>query len=130
MKQEHKVRSKNMTIRLSPEEYEKLQARFQKTIHRVFTDYLRDMLLQEPITVYARSKSLDEFLPIAIALKNELNTICKTFNQAVKRLQVLQDAEDLTGSLQYYQAAQFSVQQKVEEIKSILIKIHQTWSQK
>jgi mobilization protein NikA len=126
-RKKEQARSKNMTVRLSPDEYEKLQEKFKTTTHRVFTEYLRDMLLQEPITIYARSKSLDEFLPVAIGLKNELNAIGKNFNQAVKRLQTLQDEEDLRGSLEYYQATQFSVQQKIEDIKSTLIKIHQSW---
>src|SRR5450631_4159220 len=121
----HSVRSKNMQIRLLPEEYEKLQTKFSTSIHHAFSQYVRDMLLQEPITVYSRNKSLDEFLSVAIALKNELNAIGKDFNQAVKRLEILQDSDDLSDSLQYYQAAQFSVQQKIEDIKSTLIKFHQ-----
>jgi len=127
---ENKIRSKNMTIRLSPDEYEKLQTKFRQTTRRVFAEYLRDMLLQEPVTIWARNKSLDEFLPIAIGLKKELNAIGNDFHLALKRLQKLQDEDELRDSLEYYQAAQFSVQQKIDEIKSILVKIHQQWSAK
>jgi hypothetical protein len=117
-------RTKVVHVRVTPEKYEKIQEKFKTTIHRVLAEYLRDMLLQEPITIWARSKSLDEFLPVAIGIKKELNAIGINLNQAVKRLQQWQGEEEWKESLEYYQASQFSVQQKIEDIKSVLIKTY------
>jgi hypothetical protein len=123
-------RSRKVTIRLSTEEYQEVQEKFKRTTHRQLSGYLRDLVRQRPVTVYTRNQSLDEFLAIAIGLKNELNTIGKNVNQAVKKLEILRDATHLNDALQFYDAAQFSLLQKTEEIRSTLIKIHQLWSQK
>jgi hypothetical protein len=124
------LRSRKLTTRLTPEEYAGLQERFHTTTHRVFSDYIRDLILQRPITTRYRNQSLDEFIPVALALKNELQAIGRNFNQAVRRINNLPQAGDLKDSLEYFAAEQFAVQQKTEEIKNCLIKIYDLWSQK
>jgi hypothetical protein len=120
------VRNRKFTIRLSPEEYERLEKDFQSTTCRKLSEYVRDLVLKKPVTVFTRNQSLDEFLTFAVALKNELNACGKNFNQAVRKLQQLHDAGALKESLEFYQAEQFSLLQKTEEIRSILIKIYQS----
>jgi MobC-like protein len=129
-RKEHSVRSRKFTIRLTPEEFERLQEKARSTTSWDLSEYIRDHLADEPVTVRYRSQSLDEFLPIAIGLKNELNAAGKNFNQAVKKLQSLKDSGDLKMFLQFFEATQFTLNQKIEEIKSILIKSYDLWSQK
>src|ERR1700734_2519786 len=124
------LRSRNFTIRLTPEEYAGLQERFHGTTHRVFSDYIRDLIHQRPVTTRYRNQSLDEFIPVALALKNELQAIGRNFNQALKRINSLPHAGDLKDNLEYFAAEEFAVQQKVEEIKNCLIKIYELWLQK
>lgn len=129
MKQKE-LRSRNFTIRMSPEEYVVLQDKFRATTHRVFTNYLRDLIHQQPITSKYRNQSLDEFIPVALAMKNELETIGQHFTEAVKQLQNLASADDLRDSIEYFAAEEFSLRQKTEEIKNCLAKIYELWSQK
>lgn len=74
-------RSKRYHLRLSPEELENLQTRYKESTCRSFNEFLLDVLLEKPVTIRYRSQSLDEFLPIAIDLKDELNAVGKNFNQ-------------------------------------------------
>jgi hypothetical protein len=123
------LRSRNFTIRVTPGEYAGLQEKFHTTTHRIFSDYIRDLILQRPVTTRYRNQSLDEFIPVALALKNELQTIGRNFNQAIRRLNNLPQAAELKDSLEYFAAEQFALQQKTEEIKNCLIKIYDLWSQ-
>ncbi len=124
------LRSRNFTIRLTPEEYADLQQKFHTSTHRVFSGYLRDLLHQRPVTIRHRNQSLDEFIPVALALKNELQAIGRNFNQAIRRFGNQPQKEDLKQSLEYFAAEEFAVQQKIEEIKNCLVKIYEVWSQK
>jgi hypothetical protein len=125
-----KLKTRNLVIRVSPEEYAGLQEKFKGTTHRVFSDYIRDLLHQKPVTVWQRNKSLDEFLITALALKNELLSIGKNFNQAVKKLNSLSPSPELEEIINYFADEEFSVRQKIDEIKKFLIKMYELWSQK
>ena len=129
MKQKEQVRTRNLTVRVSLKEYAILQEKFKATTHRVFSDYIRAMLHQAPITVWRRSKSLDEFLPVAIAMKNELQDIGRTFSQAVKRLNTLTPAGDQKEAVESLSQQVLHLLQNIEEIKNTLIKMHEKWSQ-
>jgi hypothetical protein len=123
-------RSRHLIVRLSPEEYVALQERFDGTTYRVFSDYIRDLIQQKPISVKQRNQSLDDFLPIAVELKNELQAIGKNINQAVRKLNSLPGRGDLKESLEYFGAEELALRQKTEEIKYHLVKIYELWSQK
>jgi hypothetical protein len=124
------TRSRKVTIRMTPVEFEKLKERARTTICWDLSEYIRDRLSGEPITVRYRSQSLDEFLPVAIGLKNELNAVGKNFNQAVKKLQSLTDSADLKSALQFFEATEITLHQKIEEIRLTLIKSYELWSRK
>src|SRR5580692_1575718 len=102
-----KLKTRNLVIRVSPEEYAGLQEKFKGTTHRVFSDYIRDLLHQKPVTVWQRNKSLDEFLITALALKNELLSIGKNFNQAVKKLNSLTQLNEQQQAIDFFAAEEF-----------------------
>lgn len=124
------LKTRNLVIRVSPEEYAGLQEKCKATTHRVFSDYIRDLLHRKPVTVFYRNQSLDEFLIIAIVLKNELQAIGKNFNQAVKKLNSLPQLNGHQQAIDFFAAEEFSVRQKIEEIEAVLIKMHELWSRK
>src|SRR5450631_4533077 len=96
-------RSRDLHVRLSQDEHETLQRKFKTTTYRNLSEYHRALLMQKPVSVRVRNDSLDEFLPVALALKNELHSIAKNFKGAI--------------------SAEFSLTQKIEEIRTLLIKI-------
>jgi len=63
-----------------------------------------------------------------IPLKNELNSIGKNFNQAVKKLHTLnQISEFKIWLIMHEQDIKIGLQ-KIEEIKTKLIQIYEQWS--
>ena len=124
------LRTNRIIVRLTTDEYATIREKFLTSTNRVFSGYIRDLLLQRPITTKFRNQSLDEFIPIALALKNELETIGEHFAQAVKQLNTLPQAGELKDSIEYFAAEEFSLQQKTDEIKNCLAKIYELWSQK
>lgn len=77
-------RTRMVHVRLTQDEYQKLQQRFQKTTCRKFSEYLRHCLFDKPVITTYRNTSLDDFMIEMSALKKELNHIGNNYNQAVK----------------------------------------------
>ncbi len=83
-------RTKLLTLRLTPAEYDQLKSKFKTTTCRKLSDYLRKILLTGKVTVFTRNKSLDDFMAEMIELRKELNAIGNNFNQAVHKLHILE----------------------------------------
>jgi hypothetical protein len=86
MKKEQENRTRWLNIRLKPDEYKTLEARFKKTMLRKMSEYSRYVLLEKTVTVIYRDRSMDEVLEQLILLRKELNFIGNNFNQAVRKL--------------------------------------------
>jgi len=82
-------RVKWLHLRISQKEYDLLQEWTKQSACRKSSEFVRDALFRRPIRVFYRSKSADEFLSVALKLKNELSAIGNNFNQAVKKLHLL-----------------------------------------
>lgn len=61
----------------------------KKSTCRQLSEYIRNVLLQKPVTIKYRNKSLDEILSAFIKMKKELNAVGNNFNQAVHKLHIL-----------------------------------------
>jgi hypothetical protein len=76
MSEQKSARNKWLHLRLSQAEYTKIKNGFSKSTKRNISDYLRNILLNKPITIYTRSKSLDDFISEICPLHI---SICKGF---------------------------------------------------
>ena len=130
MKDTKKVRSKWLTVRLSEDEEKKLQKFCSHTTAKGLSEYARDVLLKEPVTVIYRNASADDFLSQMIDLKNELNAIGNNFNQAVHKLHMLDHAHEIKAWAILNEAGKKEFQKKTEEILEKLSQIYSLWSQK
>src|SRR5258708_16665163 len=119
------TRSKWLHLRVSPEEYQKLQKSFEGTTCRKLSEYMRNLVFQKPNTVYFRNRSADEFLDIAIKLKEELNRIGNNLNQVVKRINTFLDEKELSSLLFSLEINRKIMLQKMEEIKNKMNQIFQ-----
>lgn len=129
MKETKDNRSRWLHLRLSPKEHDQLQAAFKKTTERKLSDYARKILLGKPIIAATRDRSLDDFMAVAIRLKNELNSIGNNYNQAVKRLHTLQNSGDIRLWLETYETDRQAMNAKVEEAKNFIQKVAEKWLQ-
>jgi len=89
-------RDKGLHLRISQKEYELLQEWGKQSTCRKSSQFIRNVLFRCPIRIFYRNKSADEFLSVALKLKNELSSIGNNFNQAVKKLHTSQTNVELT----------------------------------
>jgi hypothetical protein len=129
MSDKNSNRVRIVTMRLSIEEYNKIEAKFKTTTCRKLSEYMRNVLLEKKITVFTRNKSLDDFMPELIRLRSELNAVGKNFNQVVKKLHVLPSSTELKVWIMVNESAKECVLKKIDEIKLRINKFSDRWSQ-
>jgi hypothetical protein len=115
---EKKSRTRLIGLRLTEREFRKLDDwRFQSTTPEI-SEFIRRVLFSKPIMVKQRNQSLDDYMTEMMRLRTELNAIGNNFNQAVKRLHQLEDAEGLkewSGQYQQDQAALLGMMQMIKD---------------
>ena len=129
MSEPKNTRNKWLHLRLSEAEYKKIQNGFSKTTKRKMSDYARSILLNKPITIYTRSKSLDDFISEMILLRSELNSIGNNFNQSVKRLHTLDEIPEIKTWAIINEKSKEIFIKKVDEIKEKINQISDKWLQ-
>jgi hypothetical protein len=129
MSDKNSNRVRMVTMRLTIEEYNKMEAKFKTTTSRKLSEYMRNVLLEKKITVFTRNKSLDDFMAELIRLRNELNAVGNNFNQVVKRLHVLPSSAELKVWIMVNESAKEGVIKMIDEIKSSINKFSDKWSQ-
>ena len=130
MKERKKARSKWLTIRLDEEEENKINRFYRLNTSTSLSEYARDVLLKEPITILYRNQTADEFLAEMILLKKELNAIGNNFNQVVHRLHTLDHIADIKSWLILNERSKELFMKKADEIKEKMNQIYEQWLQK
>jgi hypothetical protein len=122
-------RSKWLHVRLTEMEYKKLHAGFHSSTKQKISSYARNILLEKPITIYTRSKSLDNFITEMISLRNELKAIGNNINQAVKKLHISDNEGELIFWSQQIEKIKETLFLKTDEINSNIARISDQWLQ-
>jgi hypothetical protein len=130
MKEESKVRATWLTIRLNQSEAEKIHKLYSKTTCNSISEYGRKLLLNEPVTIYHRNQSADDFLQEMVKLKNELQAIGKNYNQVVKKLHTLDAVPEIKTWAILNESSRQLFFKKLEEIQDKIHKIYTLWLQK
>ncbi|CAN5165668.1 hypothetical protein BH11BAC5_BH11BAC5_44000 [soil metagenome] len=129
MKEAKMNRTKLLQVRLTPSEFKSVNDKFSTSTYRKQSEYLRKKLLDKPVSVYTRNKSLDDFMTEMITLRNELNAIGNNFNQVVKRLHTLHEFPEIKTWLILNESTKQILLKKVEEIKLKIAQINDQWLQ-
>src|ERR1035438_4875119 len=95
MEDKRNNRSRIVAVRFKPGEYLVLYNKFRLTTCRQLSEYVRRVLFERKITMYTRNKSLDEFMAEMIQLRNEFSSIGNNLNQAVRKLNSLQQIPEI-----------------------------------
>jgi len=126
---EEDVRRKWVVVRFNEKEFEQLK-RFQKSsTERSRSNYIRKMVLHQPITLRYRNDSADQFVEEMIGLKRELNAIGNNFNQAVHKLHTLDRIPEFRQWINHYQTAHQQFMGKVDQILERSNQIYRLWLQ-
>ncbi len=121
--------SRKVTIRFRPEEYNKVDTAFKTTTKKKLSEYIRFVLLEKPVTVYTRDKSLDEFMAELVRLRNELSAIGSNFNQLVKRMHTASHFQEIKSLALGTEKEREKFLEKVTEINQKIGQLSAQWLQ-
>jgi len=121
-------RTKWVHLRRLPAEYRILHNKFCKTTCRSLSEFVRKVLLDQPIVATYRNTSQDDLLGAMAVMTDELNAIGNNINQSVKRLHTLRELE-AHGWASKYAAESSALQEKINEVKLVLNDIAARWLQ-
>lgn len=122
-------RTRIAAVRFTAAEYAALERRCKTTTCRQMSEYLRNCLLHQPVTVRYRDASLDEFMLEFIRVRKELSALGNNFNQTVKKLHTLQQTPEFRQWILDTRAQRETLLLQVEEIRKMTAKITQKWLQ-
>jgi hypothetical protein len=130
MENEEENRSKILLTRLKPAEFTLIDNRFKKTRFRKLSEYIRSVLLDKPITVTYRDKSMDEVLEELILLRKELNAIGNNLNQAVRNINSAHGHADTRLWVNLLGVINSKLEPSIIQIKDRMNNYADLWSQK
>lgn len=114
-------------VRFTQPEYQKLMAAFRQTTCRKLSEYIRDVLLGNPVTVYTRDKNADDIVAALLTLKTELTAIGRNFNQAVRKLNRMDSDPEIKIWAFLNEKSKKNILQKMDEINELIEKISAKW---
>ena len=123
------TRRKMVVVRLNEKEYEKLTNFRRSSNEKTVSNYLRKVALNQPVTIFYRNASADDFLEEMIGLKRELNAIGNNYNQAVHKLHTLDRIPEFRNWLVSYETVHHQFLAKTDQIITRGNQIYQLWLQ-
>jgi hypothetical protein len=67
--------AKEFSFWMTEEEYVKFLADYKKTLCRTKSEYVRKMVLGQPVSIIYRNRSLDDFIEIAVKIRKYLREV-------------------------------------------------------
>jgi len=123
------TRSEWLHIRLTPDELKTISSNHQRTTSRELSAFARKRLLEEPLTYYTRSASLDEGLRELVQLRKELNAIGNNLNQQTKKLNSFTVAPGLSVMLERLKPVREQVNKQLTGINNAINQLAKQWLQ-
>ncbi len=123
-------KTRKVTVRFGPEEFEQVESRYKTTTFRKLSEYVRATLLNKPQTVTYRDRSMDELLEELILLRRELKAIGNNLNQTVHRLNAAYDLPEAQFWLSMINTLRDKLEPQVGTIKERITQFSEEWSQK
>lgn len=127
MKGENSNRTRTIGLRLTPEEYRKIEKKWKASTCRKLSDYVRCCLFDKPIVTTYRSSSQDDLMAELTRLRNELNAVGNNFNQVVRKLHTLSQIPEFRDWLIAYEVEKSILNSKVDEIRNNVKKMLEIW---
>ena len=115
-------------VRLNAALYAKLEKIQKESYSQSIGEVIRNILLNKKITCYYKDRTMDEPTKELIKIKNELNAIGVNINQITNSFHTA----DVSTQKMFFAlkvADQYNlVKEKIEDIKKVLIEMHNKWS--
>lgn len=129
MKEKKSTRTRLVGIRLTPNEYAKLEGKCARTTCRKLSEFLRQLIFGKPVTVIERNGSQDQMISELSELREELNRLGNNFNQATKRLHSINQIAEFRNWITSYEDEKAFLFSMLDKIKSQTDKLADRWLQ-
>ena len=127
MAKEKRIKWKN--IRFTEKELDSLQKKFRNSTSSQLSHYMREVLLNRPVTIRYRNESLDACMEELIAMKQELNAIGNNLNQVVKKLHTLTQIPEFRQWIAMQEEIQQELVDRTKRIEEAISKMSEKWLQ-
>lgn len=127
MEEQNSNRTRIIGLRLTPDEYAKIEKKWKASTCRKLSDYVRRSIFDKPIVTTYRNTSQDDLMAELTRLRNELNAVGNNFNQAVKKLHTLSQIAEFRSWLIAYEVEKKILSNKVDEVRNNVKKILEIW---
>jgi len=129
MKRQHSNRTRIIGLRLTPDEYAKIEKKWKASTCCKLSDYVRHCLFDKPVVTTYRNSSQDDLMTELTRLRGELNAVGNNFNQAVKKLHTLNQIAEFRSWLIAYEVEKKILSNKVDEVRNNVKKMLEIWLQ-
>jgi len=129
MERKNSNRTRIIGLRLTSDEYRKIEKKWKATTCRKLSEYVRRSLFEKPIVTTYRNRSQDDLMAELTKLRNELNAVGNNFDQAVKKLHTLQQIAEFKSWLIAYEVEKKILQNKLDEVRNNIKKMLEIWLQ-
>ncbi|MDX2001803.1 MAG: plasmid mobilization relaxosome protein MobC [Chitinophagales bacterium] len=129
MKGQNSNRTRIVGLRLTPEEYAKIEKKWKASTSRKLSDYVRRSLFDKPIVTTYRNSSQDDLMAELTRLRIELNAVGNNFNQIVKKLHTLSQIPEFRNWLIAYEVEKRILSIKIDEVRNNIKKMLEIWLQ-
>ena len=127
MKRKNSNRTRIIGLRLTFDEYRKIEKKWKASTCSKLSEYVRRSLFEKPIVMTYRNSSQDDLMTELTKLRNELNAVGNNFNQAVKKLHTLQQIAEFKSWLIAYEVEKKILQNKLDEVRNNIKKMLEIW---
>ncbi|RUT69472.1 plasmid mobilization relaxosome protein MobC [Flavobacterium cupreum] len=129
MERENSNRSRRITLRLTPQEYAKIEQRYKNSTCRKLSDYVRKHLFNKPITTHYRNQSIDDSIEEIVLLRSELSAVGNNVNQVVKKMHTIKQIPEFREWITRYELERMILSNKINDIQNHIYKISDKWLQ-
>ncbi len=129
MEGQNSNRTRIVGLRLTPEEYAKIEKKWKASTSRKLSDYVRRSLFDKPIVTTYRNSSQDDLMAELTRLRIELNAVGNNFNQIVKKLHTLSQIPEFRNWLIAYEVEKRILSIKIDEVRNNIKKMLEIWLQ-
>jgi len=129
MERKNSNRTRIVGLRLTSDEYRKIEKKWNASTCRKLSEYIRRSLFEKPIVTTYRNRSQDDLMTELTKLRNELNAVGNNFNQAVKKLHTLSQIQEFKSWLIAYEVEKKILQNKLDEVRNNIKKMLEIWLQ-
>lgn len=129
MKEQNSNRTRIIGLRMTPDEYAKIEKKWKASTCRKLSDYVRRSLFDKPVVTTYRNSSQDDLMAELTRLRSELNAVGNNFNQAVKKLHTLSQIAEFKSWLIACEVEKNILSNKVDEVRINVKKILEIWLQ-